>query len=70
MAINSCLHCKPPKRQPGCHDHCPDYAKDKAAHDERKAKEDFARAVSSGVTAQRTRSVTKALKQKRWHERG
>jgi hypothetical protein len=33
MSIISCKDCKPPKRYPGCHDHCPEYLAQKAEHD-------------------------------------
>lgn len=29
-AIECCHGCKPPKRYPGCGDHCPEYKKQKA----------------------------------------
>jgi hypothetical protein len=28
--ITCCKDCKPPKRYPGCGDHCPEYKKEKA----------------------------------------
>ena len=31
-SINCCYGCKPPKRYPGCGDHCPEYKKEKAQH--------------------------------------
>ena len=36
-AINCCHFCVPPKRYPGCHGHCPDYAAEKAENDRLKA---------------------------------
>lgn len=33
MAIECCNGCVAPKRYPGCHDHCPEYIKQKAKHD-------------------------------------
>ena len=36
--FENCKKCIPPKRQPGCHDKCPDYIKDKKEHDEFKKK--------------------------------
>lgn len=64
-SINSCKNCVPPKRHPGCHDHCPEYLAQKAKHDEMKAAEKMQKAVSDGITAQRTAAVTKALKGRR-----
>ena len=34
--FEACHYCKPPKRYPGCHDHCPDYLGPKAAYDEKR----------------------------------
>lgn len=34
--FEACRRCKPPKRKPGCHDHCPDYLIPKAAYDEKR----------------------------------
>ena len=36
--FEECHHCVPPKRQPGCHDRCPDYIKAKAKYDEKRKK--------------------------------
>ena len=65
MAINCCNGCVAPKRHPGCHGHCQEYLKEKAEYDtlmeaERKKKE-----ISYGITAQRSASVTKALRERR-----
>lgn len=32
-----CRNCKPPKRHPGCQDHCPDGKADKAEYNAKKA---------------------------------
>jgi hypothetical protein len=39
--ISCCKDCKPPKRYPGCGEHCPEYKKEKAEHiaDEKRKKE-------------------------------
>lgn len=31
--FESCRHCVKPKRHPGCHDHCPDYKRERAEYD-------------------------------------
>lgn len=40
-SIKCCKDCKPPKRYPGCGDHCPEYKKEKAKYlaDKQKEKE-------------------------------
>lgn len=53
--INCCHFCVPPKRHPGCHGHCPEYAAEKAADAKR-------RKVKSDIYSQRADLVTKALK--------
>ena len=63
--IMCCFGCVAPKRHPGCHGHCPEYAKDKAAHDEQKAAEDTAKAISYGINAQKAEYVRKAFKRMR-----
>ena len=39
--IECCFNCKPPKRYPGCGDHCPEYKEEKAklAADKQREKE-------------------------------
>lgn len=63
--IKCCHYCKAPKRSPGCHDRCPEYQKEKAEYEERKAAYFGKKDVSMGLTAQRTASVTKALRDRR-----
>lgn len=63
MAIYSCMGCE--KRHPGCHAECETYKREKAAHDEQKAAEDRRRAVSMGITEQRTAAVAKAMRKRK-----
>ena len=65
MTINSCKECKPPKRYPGCHDHCQEYLAQKAEHDKCKAEEYKKRQTSYGLTIERTAAVAKAMKGRR-----
>lgn len=65
MSINSCKECKPPKRYPGCHDHCQEYLAQKAEHDKCKAEEYKKRQTSYGITIERTAAVAKAMKGRR-----
>ena len=40
MAIQCCKGCVPPKRHTACWDHCPEYQKEKAEYEARKAAEE------------------------------
>ena len=59
-----CHQCHPPKRYPGCHSDCPEYLKDKAEYDKRKAAEDEKKQIAIGLREQRTGGVNRAVK--RW----
>lgn len=61
----SCYKCVPPKRFPGCHATCPDYAKDDAEHQARKEKERQAKAIDSILTSQKCSAVYKAMRHNR-----
>ena len=63
--IECCHHCVPPKRHTACWDHCPEYLKEKAEYEERKAAYFGNTAIKAGITAQRTASVTRALRAQR-----
>ena len=65
MAIKCCCGCVAPKRYPGCHDHCPDYAKEKAVYDAQKAAEQKKRDIEYAITEQRSRAVHKAMRHRR-----
>ena len=61
-----CRDCKPPKRHPGCQDHCPDYIADKAKHNELKAADAKARGRTNGTAyAQLADSITRACKRRK-----
>ena len=62
MGIKCCYGCTAPKRYPGCHSHCPDYAKEKAADDAKKAEERKKRDIEYAIIGQRGRAVMKAMK--------
>lgn len=65
-AFECCHHCKPPKRYPGCQDHCPDGIAAKSKHNERKAADDKARGrTTSTAYAQRVDSITRACKKRK-----
>ena len=60
-----CHNCVPPKRQPGCQSHCPDYAEDRAVYDGCKSEADKRRKVKNDIYSQRDANVTRALKKRR-----
>ena len=61
-----CHNCKPPKRYPGCQDHCPDGIAAKAKYNALKAADDKARGRdSNAVYSQHMDSMTRACKKRR-----
>ena len=68
--FDECRVCKPPRRYPGCQDHCPDYAKAKAKYEADKALADKARKVDASIRSQKYRGVRRMLKSKgrKWGE--
>ena len=63
MGMFKCCHpCVPPKRHPGCHDHCPDYAAEKAENDRLKEVDAKRSKARNDIYSQRADLVTKALK--------
>lgn len=64
--FDECMVCKPPKRHPGCQDHCPEHKKAKAAFEASKAAYAQARGRSIGtVYAQRADAVNRATRRGR-----
>ena len=63
MSFECCIPCKPPKRYPGCHDHCPEYAAARAKYD--KAVADQKKAVRQSINAQKIDGVTRAIKKRK-----
>ena len=62
MTIYSCKGCTPPKRHPGCHGTCPEYCKDKAEHDIRKAAYDKQKSIDSAIYSNRSKKVYRAMR--------
>lgn len=60
-----CHFCKPPKRYPGCQDHCPEYAEDKAKHDADKEAEKQRRKREADLYMQRCEAVHRAMKKRK-----
>ena len=64
--FNACYYCKPPRRHPGCHATCPDYAEDKKNYDAIKANAEFERQMND---AMHTPGFYQTLKRKRNREK-
>jgi hypothetical protein len=60
-----CHNCKPPRRYPGCQDHCPDYAEGKAKHDADKEIEYQRRRREAALYLQTCEGVRRATKNRR-----
>ena len=58
--IECCHHCVPPKRHTACWGHCPEYKKEKADYEAKKAVEDQRRKVKSDIYCQRADSIAKS----------
>ena len=69
MPIKCCKDCVAPKRHPGCHDHCPEYQKEKADHEARKAVADKKKLTDQGIYLQRAKAVAKAMRGRRLADR-
>lgn len=65
MKMRSCYGCVAPKRHPGCHASCPEYAKDDAEHQARKEQERQERYMDSVLTSQKASAVHKALRHRK-----
>lgn len=69
MASFECCHkCKPPKRTPGCHDHCPEYKAVREAYDAKKVEIDRQHRLAYNLNTQAHQAVRKASRKK--HTRG
>lgn len=60
--FESCHKCVPPKRYPGCHDHCPYREKDLEEYKKHKDAEDQRLSVKHSIYKQRSDAVVKALR--------
>ena len=60
--FESCHKCVPPKRHPGCHDHCPDREKDLEKYMKCKDAADKRKMVRNSIYTQRTNGVVKAIR--------
>ena len=63
--MKCCHHCVPPKRHTACWGTCPDYIKEKAEYEEKKAAERKRRDVDLGIREQRGRAVYRALRHRK-----
>ena len=65
--FEECQKCVPPKRHPGCHGTCPDYAESRAKFDADKAKADAGRELkyyTNNKHAKATDGVAKYVKKR------
>lgn len=60
--ISCCHHCVPPKRHTACWDHCPEYLKEKAEQDARKAEANQKAQLNWGLNAQRYAAIKRVQK--------
>lgn len=67
--MKCCRCCVKPKRYPGCHDHCPDLAEERAEDAEKKAAEAKAKAVAQSIYGQKSDGVLRAYKRHGRHGR-
>ena len=65
MKERSCYKCVAPKRYPGCHATCPDYARDDAEHQERKAEELRQKQLESNLYCQREQAIRRTERHKK-----
>lgn len=66
--ITCCRNCVPPKRYPGCHDHCPEYLAQKAIHEAERVERFKKNEVNCGIYEQRSAAIAKVV-DKRRHKR-
>jgi hypothetical protein len=64
MAIYSCKGCVPPKRYPGCHGSCPEYAEEKAQYEKDTAAQKQKVAIQAGINSQKYCGVARAMRKK------
>lgn len=60
--MECCRYCIAPKRHTACWDHCPDYIKERAEYDKRKAIEDKKSAVRNGIYMQKVDGARRAAR--------
>ena len=60
--ILCCKGCVAPKRYPGCHCHCPEYIKEQAVYEVKKAELERQKAIRDGLDAQAIASAYRAKK--------
>lgn len=63
--IKCCIPCKPPKRNPGCHDRCPEYIGEKAENDAKKAVADRQKSISNGIYEQKVSGINRANRKRK-----
>lgn len=69
MPIKCCKGCVAPKRHTACWDHCPEYLEEKAKYEVLMEAERKRKSIAAGITSERTKAVTKALKNRRYSQK-
>ena len=64
MSIKCCIPCVKPKRYPGCQDHCPEYAAEKAQEQEKKDAARKQHEIQQGILSQKYDGVCRANRKK------
>lgn len=64
MSFECCIPCKKPKRYPGRHSQCNEYAEAKAKHEQQKSVANKKKAIDDGITAQILHGVNRAARRK------
>lgn len=64
MSIKCCIPCVKPKRYPGCQDHCPEYAAEKAKDQKEKDAYRKQHAIQQGILSQKYDGVCRANRRK------
>ena len=65
--ISCCHYCVPPKRHTACWDHCPEYLKQKAEFEAKKAERRKKVELDRGLDAQKYAAVKRAQKGGKYH---
>lgn len=60
--FSCCYKCRPPKRYPGCQDHCTEGQAAKAAFEAKKAARDKKARVKAGIYLQKRQGVERAAR--------
>lgn len=66
MTITCCRHCKPPRRNGGCHISCPEYKEQKAKHDAEREEVNRKKVIEHNLYTQREEAIKKTKRPRRY----